>query len=110
MLDLRLYMLQRLTALIMIPLVIGHLITMVIAVQDGLTANEILSRAAGSLFWFVFYLTFALSAAMHGAIGLRVVVHEWLGLGGVGLSVFTWVVALSLSVLGCYAVVAVTWL
>ena len=40
MLDLRLYMLQRLTALIMAPLVIGHIAVMIDAVQGGLTLND----------------------------------------------------------------------
>ncbi|MEM9371617.1 MAG: succinate dehydrogenase, partial [Pseudomonadota bacterium] len=44
MLDLRLYLLQRLSALVMIPLVFGHLALMIYAIQDGLTAEEILGR------------------------------------------------------------------
>ena len=55
MLDLRLYMLQRLTALIMAPLVIGHIAVMIYAVQGGLSAAEILGRTQGSVFWFSFY-------------------------------------------------------
>ena len=55
MLDLRLYMLQRLTALIMAPLEIGHIAVMIYAVQDGLTVGEILARTQGSVAWFLFY-------------------------------------------------------
>ena len=47
MLDIRLYMAQRLSALIMVPLVIGHIAVMIYAVQGGLTVNEILGRTQG---------------------------------------------------------------
>ena len=36
MLDLRLYMAQRLSAMVMAPLVLGHLAVMVYAIQGGL--------------------------------------------------------------------------
>ena len=41
MLDLRLYMLQRLTALVMAPLVLGHLAVMIYAIQGGLDADSV---------------------------------------------------------------------
>ena len=62
MLDLRLYMLQRLTALIMAPLVIGHIAVMIYAVQGGLTVDEILARTQGSVAWFLFYGSFVVEA------------------------------------------------
>ena len=49
MLNLRLYMFQRMTALLMAPLVVGHLAVMIYAVQGGLSASEILGRTQGSL-------------------------------------------------------------
>ena len=108
MLDMRLYMLQRITALIMAPLTLGHIAVMIYAVQGGLSAEEILARTQGSIWWMLFYGTFAIAVAIHGAIGLRVVVHELLGLKGGVLSAFTWIVAAGLAVLGLYAVMAVT--
>lgn len=108
MVDLRLYMLQRITALLMAPLVLGHLAVMIYAVQGGLSAAEILSRTQGSVIWFAFYGTFVAAAAIHGAIGLRAIVHEWCGLKGVLLEVFMWTVGLVLFVLGARAVWAVT--
>jgi fumarate reductase subunit C len=53
MLTLRLYMAQRLTALIMAPLTIGHLAVMIYAVQGGLSVAEILARTQGR--WHGFY-------------------------------------------------------
>ncbi len=107
MLDLRLYMIQRISALIMVPLVIGHLALMIYAIQGGLTAGEILSRTQGSWFWFAFYGLFVLAVSVHGAIGFRVICHEWLGLRQ-GLGLLTWSFAGGLAALGLYAVVAVT--
>lgn len=108
MLDLRLYMAQRLSALIMGPLVLGHIAVMVYAIQGGLSVNEILGRTQGSFAWFAFYGLFVLAVSIHAAIGLRVIVHEWLGLKGGALAGFTWAVALGLLVLGGRSVWAVT--
>lgn len=110
MLDLRLYMAQRITAMVMIPLTIGHLAVIIYAIQGGLTTAEILGRTQGSVFWFLFYGTFVLAVSVHAAIGLRVIAHEWLRLKGVWLSVLTWTVCLVLLVMGARAVLAVTWL
>ena len=46
-----LFVLQRLTALIMAPLVLVHLGLIVYAVRDGLTAAEILARTQGHWGW-----------------------------------------------------------
>ena len=103
-----LYMLQRVSALAMAPLVIGHLVVMVLAVQGGLSAAEILGRTRGSLAWFAFYGLFVVAVSVHAAIGLRAVTHELVGLGGRALDVFTWLVGLVLFALGARALWAVT--
>ena len=108
MLTLRLYFAQRLTALIMAPLTLGHLAVMIYAVQDGLSVAEILARTQGSVAWFLFYGSFVLAVAVHAAIGLRVVMSEWLGVRGIALPVFSWVVLVMLLVLGGRAVWTVT--
>lgn len=108
MLTFRLYMLQRITALLMAPLVLGHLAVMVYAIQGGLSAAEILGRTQGSVLWFAFYGLFVAAVAVHGAIGLRAVAHEWGGLKGVALDLFMWAVGLGLFGLGARAVWAVT--
>ncbi|WP_306152240.1 succinate dehydrogenase [Roseovarius sp. MMSF_3281] len=108
MIDLRLYMAQRLSALIMAPLVIGHIAVMIYAIQGGLSVDEILGRTQDSFAWFAFYGLFVLAVSVHAAIGLRVIVHEWLGLKGGGLQAFTWAVALGLLVMGGRSVWAVT--
>ena len=108
MLTLRLYMLQRLSALVMAPLVIGHIAVMIYAVQDGLTAAEILGRTQGSVGWALFYGLFVAAVSVHAAIGLRVVAHEWLGLKGGALNALGWAVFLLLLALGGQAVWGVT--
>lgn len=108
MLDVRLYMLQRVTALIMAPLVLGHLAVMIYAVQGGLSGAEILARTQGSMWWMAFYGLFAVAVAIHAAIGLRVIVFETLKLKGAGLAAFTWLVFAGLATLGLRAVYAVT--
>ena len=108
MLNFRLYMIQRLTALLVAPFVLGHLAVMIYSIQGGLSAAEILGRTQGSFLWFLFYGTFAFSVAIHGAIGLRTVLHEWGGIGGKVLDVAMWGLGLALFLLGGRAVWAVT--
>ncbi|SHH01828.1 succinate dehydrogenase [Marivita hallyeonensis] len=108
MLDMRLYMAQRLSALVMAPFVIVHIGVMIYAIQGGLTAAEILGRTQGSLFWFLFYGIFVVAVSIHAAIGLRVILFEWAGLKGVALSVISWGIGLVLFAMGANAVWAVT--
>ena len=108
MLDLRLYMAQRLSALIMAPLVIGHIAVMIYAVQGGLSAGEILGRTRGSLFWVLFYGGFVVAVSVHAAIGLRTIISEWTGLRGTVLNALSWGIFGLLLIMGGRAVLAVT--
>ncbi len=108
MLDVRLYLAQRLSALILAPLVLCHMGLMIYAVHNGLSAGEILSRTRDSAWWAAFYYSFVIVASVHAAIGLRVIAHETLGLRGWPLEVFTWAVLAALAMLGGQAVHAVT--
>ncbi|WP_050525963.1 succinate dehydrogenase [Pseudorhodobacter aquimaris] len=110
MLDIRLYMLQRISALIMAPLTLGHIAVMIYAIQGGLTTAEILGRTQGSVLWFSFYGTFVIAASVHAAIGLRVILSEMVTLPRFALSVFTWGSCLILLFMGARAVSAVTML
>ena len=108
MLGIRLYMAQRLTALLMAPFVLGHLAVMIYAIQGGLSAAEILGRTQGSVAWFLFYGLFVVAVSIHGAIGLRVIAFEWGGIKGTLLELFMWVCGIGLFALGARAVWAVT--
>ncbi|MEM7565414.1 MAG: succinate dehydrogenase [Pseudomonadota bacterium] len=79
MLEMRLYLAQRISAAVMAPLVLLHLGVMIYAIQGGLSAEEILGRTRESLFWGATYGLFVLAASVHAAIGLRNIVREWLG-------------------------------
>lgn len=105
---LKLYMLQRISALIMAPLVLGHLALMIYAIQGGLSAAEILGRTQGSVLWFAFYGLFVLAVSIHGAIGLKTIAEEWGGLRGRASEVLMWGAGLGLFLLGARAVWAVT--
>ena len=106
--DIKLYLAQRISAMVMVPLVIGHIAVMIYAIQNGLTAEEILGRTRGSVFWALFYGSFVVAVSVHGAIGLRTIVSEWLGVQGIVLSGFAWATFSGLLTMGLYAVVAVT--
>ena len=108
MLTLRLYMAQRLSALVMAPLVFGHIAVMIYAIQGGLSAAEILGRTQGSLAWFLFYGAFVVAVSIHAAIGLRAIAYEWLGVRGGLLEALMWVAGLGLFAMGARAVWAVT--
>ena len=109
MLDLRLYMAQRLSAMVMIPLVLGHIAVMAVAIHGGLTTAEILSRTHGSVFWTGYYGLFVVAVTVHAAIGLSVIAHEWLRLPGLARWALGWTVFAVLLTMGGRAVLAVTW-
>ncbi len=103
----RLYLLQRLSAMLLAPLVLAHLALIVYAVRGGLSAAEILSRTQGSLFWAMFYGLFVVAAAVHAPIGLRNVLREWTPWHGQSLDWAMLGFAGLLAVLGLRAVAAV---
>lgn len=104
----RLFRLQRLSALVLAPLVVIHLGLILYAVRDGLTAAEIFSRTRDSLLWGGFYALFVLAAAVHAPIGLRKVLREWTGLGQALIDGAMLAFGLVLLLLGLRAVAAVT--
>ena len=103
----RLFLLQRLSALVLAPLVLTHLGLILYAVGDGLSAAEILGRTRGSLGWGLFYGLFVLAAALHGPIGLRSIVSELTPWRGRSLDLAMAAFGLILLALGLRAVAAV---
>lgn len=75
--NVKLYVLQRLTAALMVPLILGHLVIIFYATRRGVSATDILGRTQGSLFWGLYYTSFVAAASLHGAIGVRAVLREW---------------------------------
>lgn len=107
MLDARLYLLQRISASILAPLVLLHLGVMIIAIQGGIDSAEILSRTRGSLLWGCVYGLFVITVSIHAAIGLRVVMFEWLCIRGRALNSLSWFAFIALFSMGARAVISV---
>jgi len=79
MTEFRLYLIQRITAALLLGLGLIHLGTILSATHAPLTAADILARTRASAIWPTFYGVFVLAAATHAAIGLRAIAREWLG-------------------------------
>jgi fumarate reductase subunit C len=105
--NVRLYLWQRLTAALMLPLLLVHLAVIFYAMRKGFSAADILARTRGSIAWAVFYGVFVVAAAVHAPIGLRTVLSEWTPLGARIRDVIAIVFGLLLAVLGLRAVAAV---
>ena len=107
MLDARLFLLQRATAVLMAPLVLIHLALIIFAARGGLDAAEILSRTRGSWVWGGFYGLFVIAASVHAAIGLRVIAFETFGGSRRALDLVAIALGALLALLGLRAVFAV---
>lgn len=102
----RLYLWQRATAAVMVPLVVLHIAVILSVSRQGLTAADILSRTHGSLLWASYYGLFVAAASIHAAIGVRNVLTEWSPLGERGAGWCAIVLGVVLALLGFHAVVA----
>jgi fumarate reductase subunit C len=105
--NVRLYAWQRLTAVLMLPLVVVHVAVILYASRAGLSAAEILARTRGSIAWALFYGTFVIAVAVHAAIGLRNVLNEWTPLASRGAGLLATAFGTLLLLVGLRAVAAV---
>ena len=71
-----LWVAQRASAAVLAICVAVHLVTIIVAVQGGLTAAEILGRVRGNGAWLAFYGLFVAAVAVHGPIGVRTILGE----------------------------------
>jgi len=108
MTETRLFLLQRLTALILAPMVILHLVVILYATRTGLSAEAILARTGSTALWPLFYALFVVAAAVHAPIGLRNVLREWTPLSRTAADWSSLAFGLVLLVLGLRAVWAVS--
>jgi fumarate reductase subunit C len=97
---------QRMSAMLLAVCVIVHLITIIVAVRNGLSAAEILGRTRGSVAWGAFYALFVAAVAIHAPIGVRNIAAEF-GWRGRGVDTLMFVLALTLAMWGMRAVWAV---
>jgi fumarate reductase subunit C len=98
---------QRASAVVLGACVIVHLVTIIYAVRNGLTAAEILSRTQGSTGWALFYAIFVLAVIVHAPIGLRNVLSETIQWRGRSLDIAMLILAAALAVAGFRAIYAV---
>ncbi len=99
---------QRLSAMVLAPLVLVHIVTIIYAIRGGLSAQEILARTQGSLVWGSLYTVFVLAAAVHGSIGLHTVIREMTPWRGRSLDMAMAAFAALLVLAGLRAVAAIT--
>jgi fumarate reductase subunit C len=105
--NVRLYVWQRATAALMLPLVLLHVAVIFYATRRGMTAADILTRTRGSIVWAALYGAFVIAAAIHAAIGVRNVLTEWSTLDDRGAGIFSIAFGIVLLLLGLRAVAAV---
>ena len=106
--EIKLYMMQRITAMFMVPFILIHLGLIIYATRDGVSAAEILSRTKGSIGWMLFYGLFVVAAAIHGTIGIRNIASEMFSWRGRSLDFVMAAVIIALMAIGLRAVGAVT--
>ena len=98
---------QRASAAVLAVCVAVHLVTIIYAVRNGLSAAEILGRTRGSYAWAGFYAIFVAAVVVHAPIGLRSVLAETFNWRGRTLEVTVLSVALATAIWGLRAVWAV---
>ena len=102
-----LWVAQRASAAVLALCVLVHLVTMIYAVRNGLSAAEILARTRGNAVWLSFYSMFVLAIAVHAPIGLRAIFQEWLSWRSASLDWLLLLFALALGFFGWRAAWAV---
>ncbi len=98
---------QRISAAMLAVCVLVHLVTVIYAVRNGLSAVEILGRTRGSSGWAAFYCVFVAAIAVHAPIGLRTVLSESFDWRGIGLDITVAAIGVALALWGFRAVYAV---
>lgn len=102
-----LFVAQRLSAMILGPLVLVHLGLILYAVRGGLTGAEILARTQGSIGWGIFYSVFVASISIHAPLGIRNILIEWTGLSRAFINLVSVAIGIMFLILGLRAVIAV---
>lgn len=103
----RLWLWQRISAMVLALALLVHLAIIVVAVRGGLSAAEILARTRGSWAFGGFYAVFVVACAVHAPIGLANVLQETPGWRGARVGWLAGAFALLLLAAGLRAVWAV---
>jgi fumarate reductase subunit C len=100
------FVLQRATAAVLAVCVVVHLVSIILAVRSGLSAEGIVARMHANPAWPGFYTVFVVAVAVHAPLGLRTIADEWLGARGKAVDAVLVLFALLLLAGGLYAVFA----
>ena len=102
----KLWYAQRISAMVLGLCVAVHLAIIFYAIRGGLTAQEILGRTQGNMFFAIFYEIFVLACFVHAPIGMANILQETFPKSQVARPI-AWILALLILVLGTTAVVGV---
>jgi len=102
-----LFVAQRVSAMILGPLVLIHLGLILFAVRNGLSGAEILARTQGNIGWTLFYGIFVLSVTIHAPIGIRNILYEWTGISRPASNIIALLFAIFLLTAGLRSVTAI---
>jgi fumarate reductase subunit C len=105
--NVRLYVWQRATAVLLLPLLLAHLAVIFYASRKGLSAADILSRTRGSVAWALYYGVFVAAISVHASIGVRSILSEWTPLAARAVNPVAILFGLAIALLGFRAVIAV---
>jgi fumarate reductase subunit C len=104
--NVRLYVWQRATAALMVPLVLIHIAVIFYATRQQMTAADILSRTHGSVAWASYYALFVAAVSIHASIGVRNVLAEWTSLAERRAGQLAIIFGIGLALLGAHAIFA----
>ena len=95
---------QRVSAVILVICVSVHIFTIIMAMNNGLSAREIIDRIDGNMGWLIFYLIFIAAIAIHAPIGIRTVLREITPLSLTSINIIIIIVSLYLVYFGSRAI------
>ncbi len=101
----KLWIWQRISAAVLGICVIVHLALIILAVQGGLSADEIIGRVSGNVAWLIFYSVFVIAVAVHAPIGVRTILKEMTPLGPSQTHLIMAVLSLVILTMGFRAVI-----
>ena len=107
--ELRRFVAQRASAVVLAFCVFAHLTMMIIAIHQGLSAAAILARTRGNVTLSAFYLVFVIAVSIHAPLGLRNIAAEWAEWRGRPLDLGCIAFGVLLLALGVRAIWAVCW-
>ncbi len=104
----KLWYYQRISAMVLTLCVAIHLIIIYYAIQDGLSAGEILARTRGNFAFALFYEIFVLSCFVHDTISLANILRGNIQ-GWFLIRALPVLLAAFILILGTAAVIGVVW-